>query len=159
VQFGSRLVDSRTRGVPVPPAAAFAPVERIGGDTGWYAWNPLWRLRGFLDLLVGGVGVRRGRASPTSLRVGDAVDWWRVEALEPGRRLRLAAEMKLPGRAWLEFEVEGDGRGSTIRQTAIFDPVGLTGRVYWYVLFPVHQLVFGGMLKGIARAAVRETEV
>ncbi|MBK7702189.1 MAG: SDR family oxidoreductase [bacterium] len=159
VHFGSRLVDSRTRNVKAPPADAFAPVERIGGATGWYAWNPLWRLRGFLDLLVGGVGVRRGRTSPTTLRVGDAVDWWRVEALEPGRRLRLAAEMKLPGRAWLEFEVEGDGRDSTIRQTAIFDPVGLFGRAYWYALYPVHQLVFGGMLKGIARAAVRETEV
>ncbi|MBA4377862.1 MAG: DUF2867 domain-containing protein [Gemmatimonas sp.] len=156
VQFGSRLVDSRTRRAPVPPAAAFAPVERIGGATGWYAWNSLWRLLGFLDLLVGGVGVRRGRTSPTTLRVGDTVDWWRVEALEPGRRLRLAAEMKLPGRAWLEFEVTGDARASTIRQTAIFDPAGLPGRIYWYTLYPIHRLVFGGMLEGLAKAALRE---
>jgi uncharacterized protein YbjT (DUF2867 family) len=155
VQFGSRLVDSRTLNVPVPPAAAFGPIARIGGATGWYAWNRLWRWRGFLDLLVGGVGLRRGRPSPTALCVGDTVDWWRVEAFEPGRRLRLAAEMKLPGRAWLEFEVTADGPGATIRQTAIFDPVGLSGRTYWYVLYPVHQLVFGGMLRGIARAARR----
>ncbi len=155
VQFGSRLVDSRTLNVPVPSAAAFRPIERIGGVTGWYAWNWLWRWRGFLDLLVGGVGLRRGRPSPPTLRVGDTVDWWRVEALEPGRRLRLAAEMKLPGRAWLEFEVTPDGPGATIRQTAIFDPVGLFGRAYWYALYPVHQLVFGGMLRGIARAALR----
>ncbi|MBK6898691.1 MAG: DUF2867 domain-containing protein [bacterium] len=109
VQFGSRLVDSRTRTCRSRPRPPSRP-SRGSAAPGWYAWNPLWRLRGFLDLLAGGVGVRRGRTSPTTLRVGDAVDWWRVEALEPGRRLRLAAEMKLPGRAWLEFEVTGDGR-------------------------------------------------
>lgn len=154
VRFGSRLVDSRTVRVAVPPAAAFEPVQRIGGDTGWYAWNWLWRLRGFLDLLAGGVGMRRGRPHLTALRVGDTVDFWRVEAFEPGRRLRLVAEMKLPGRAWLEFEVTGDARSATIRQTAIFDPLGLPGRAYWYGLYPVHQLVFGGMLRGIARASL-----
>jgi uncharacterized protein YbjT (DUF2867 family) len=153
VRFGSQLVDSRTVRVAVPPAAAFAPIQRIGGDTGWYAWNRLWRLRGFLDLLFGGVGTRRGRPSPSALRVGDTVDFWRVEALEPGRRLRLIADMKLPGRAWLEFEVSGEGSSATIRQTAIFDPVGLPGRAYWYALYPLHQLVFSGMLRGIARAA------
>jgi len=158
VQFGTRLVDSRTILVDVPPETAFGPIERIGGETGWYAWNGLWRLRGFLDLLVGGVGLRRGRPSPTTLQVGDALDFWRVEALEPGRRLRLLAEMKLPGRAWLELEVEpveGDPERSRIRQTAIFDPVGLLGRAYWYGLYPVHELVFRGMLRGIARAARR----
>jgi uncharacterized protein YbjT (DUF2867 family) len=156
VQFGTRLVDSRVMSVAVPSDVAFRPIERIGGDTGWYAWAGLWRLRGLLDLLVGGVGLRRGRPSPTTLHVGDTVDFWRVEALEPGRRLRLAAEMKLPGRAWLEFEVTPDGTGSTIRQTAIFDPVGLPGRAYWYALFPLHELVFGGMLRGIARAALQD---
>ncbi len=155
VQFGSRLVDSRTLGVSARPNAAFAPIRRIGGETGWYAWNWLWRLRGMLDLLMGGVGMRRGRRSPTTLRVGDTVDFWRVETLEPNR-LRLAAEMKLPGRAWLEFEVTGDGSSATIRQTATFDPVGLWGRAYWYALYPLHQLVFGGMLRGVARAAMRE---
>jgi len=155
VQFGSRRVDSRTVSVATTPEAAFAPILRIGGQTGWYAWNWLWRLRGSLDLLVGGIGMRRGRRSDTSLHVGDTVDFWRVEALE-ANLLRLAAEMKLPGRAWLEFEVTGDGTSATIRQTATFDPVGLPGRAYWYALFPLHHLVFGGMLRGIARAALHE---
>jgi hypothetical protein len=106
-----------------------------------------------MDLLVGGIGVRRGRAHPVRLRVGDTVDFWRVEAFEPNRRLRLAAEMKLPGRAWLEFEVKEDAQGSTISQTAIFDPVGLWGRLYWYAVCPLHYFVFAGMLKNIARAA------
>ncbi len=154
-RFGPRRLDSRTVTVNVPPEAAFAPIARIGGRTGWYAWNGLWRIRGFLDLLVGGVGLRRGRPSPTDLHVGDALDFWRVEVFEPGRRLRLRAEMKVPGRAWLEFEVRPEGTGSRIRQTAIFDPVGLSGRLYWYALWPVHHLVFGGMLRGIARAAMR----
>ncbi|MEA3246988.1 MAG: SDR family oxidoreductase [Gemmatimonadota bacterium] len=155
VRFGTRLVDSRVVTVDVPADAAFAPIRAIGGATGWYAWNFLWRLRGYLDLLVGGVGTRRGRPDPATLRVGDAVDFWRVEAIEPGRRLRLAAEMRLPGRAWLEFEVTGTPKASTIRQTAIFDPAGWLGNAYWYALFPLHQLVFAGMLRGIARAAGR----
>lgn len=153
VRFGRQLGDSRTVRVSVPATAAFGPIERIGGDTGWYAFDWLWRLRGFLDLLVGGVGTRRGRPSATALRVGDTLDFWRVEALEPGRRLRLAAEMKLPGRAWLEFEVTGEGASSLIRQTATFDPVGLLGKAYWYALYPLHGLVFSGMLAGIARRA------
>ncbi|HEX6251212.1 MAG TPA: SDR family oxidoreductase [Gemmatimonadaceae bacterium] len=150
-----RFVDSRVANVAVPAAVAFEPIERIGGGTGWYAFNWLWRARGFLDLMAGGVGVRRGRPSPISLRTGDAVDFWRVEAFEPGRRLRLVAEMKLPGTAWLEFEVTGTGLSSTIRQTATFDAEGLDGKAYWYALYPVHRLVFDGMLRGIARAAVR----
>lgn len=150
VQFGPRLVDSRTVTVEASAAEAFASVSRIGGKKGWHCASWLWRLRGTLDLLVGGVGLRRGRRDPESLRVGDTVDCWRVEALEPDRLLRLAAEMKVPGRAWLEFEVtEGEGK-STIRQTAIFDPVGLLGRAYWYVVYPLHQYVFVGMLQGIA---------
>ncbi len=156
VRFGTRLVDSRTAQVTKPPAVAFKPIQRIGGETGWYAWNSLWRLRGLLDLLVGGVGMRRGRPAPDTLRVGDTIDFWRVEALEPNRLLRLAAEMKLPGRAWLEFEVIGDNSLSTIRQTAIFDPVGLFGLAYWYALYPVHQLVFGGMLRRIVDAALHQ---
>ncbi len=151
--FKARLIDSRTASVPTSPNNAFRPIARIGGETGWYAWTWLWRVRGFLDLLVGGVGTRRGRPSPDALRVGDTLDFWRVEIYEPNERLRLAAEMKLPGRAWLEFEVSGDEDSSTIRQTASFDPVGLFGRMYWYALVPLHYLVFGGMLRGIARAA------
>ncbi len=154
VRFGTRLVDSRTVRVAAPAAVAFAAIQAIGGDTGWYRWNWLWRLRGLLDMLVGGVGMRRGRPHPTLLRVGDTVDFWRVEALEPNRRLRLAAEMKLPGRAWLEFEVASEGPSTTIQQTAIFDPVGWFGRLYWYTLFPLHQLVFAGMLRGIANEAL-----
>lgn len=153
VRFGNRFVDSRTRQVAVGTDAAFRPIRRIGGATGWYAYNWLWRLRGFLDLLIGGIGVRRGRPAPDELHVGDALDFWRVEAYEPGRLLRLAAEMRLPGRAWLEFEVMPREGGATIRQTALFDPIGLGGLAYWYALYPLHHLVFAGMVDGIARAA------
>lgn len=156
VRFGSRIVDSRTATVDVPAQAAFAPIQRIGGQTGWYYGNWLWQIRGLLDLLVGGVGLRRGRRDAVDLRVGDAVDFWRVESFEPDRLLRLQAEMKLPGRAWLEFEVSRQDGESVIRQTAIFDPVGLPGLVYWYGLYLVHRFVFSGMLNGIVRAARRK---
>jgi uncharacterized protein YbjT (DUF2867 family) len=152
-RFASRLVDSRTIEVDVPAEQAFAPIRRIGGQTGWYYGDWLWSVRGFLDLLVGGIGVRRGRRDPQRLRVGDALDFWRVELYEPPQRLRLQAEMKLPGRAWLEFEVTSSTGGSTIRQTAIFDPVGLLGILYWYGIYPLHQQVFAGMLRNIAKAA------
>ena len=153
LRFGSRLVDSRTVDVPVSPEAAFSPIRRIGGKTGWYYGNWLWSVRGFIDLLVGGVGIRRGRRDDEQVRVGDALDFWRVEGYEPDHQLRLQAEMKLPGRAWLEFEVTPNEHGSTIRQTAIFDPVGLFGLFYWYGIYPLHQFVFAGMLRNIARAA------
>jgi uncharacterized protein YbjT (DUF2867 family) len=155
VRFGTRLVDSRTRSVAVAPAAAFAPIRRIGGAAGWYAWAGLWKLRGWVDLLAGGVGMRRGRRDPERLGVGDVIDCWRVEAFEPDRRLRLTAEMRLPGRAWLEFEVEPAEEGAFIHQTAVFDPRGLTGLAYWYLIHPLHSLVFRGMIDGIARAASR----
>lgn len=155
-RLGSRLVDSRAIQVAAPPPVAFALIERIGGTTGWYAANALWRLRGLLDLLVGGVGLRRGRRDPRHLVVGDAVDFWRVEAIEPGHRLLLAAEMRLPGRAWLVFEVAPEGPGTIVRQTALFDPAGLLGLAYWYALYPLHRLAFGRMLRGIARQARRE---
>ncbi|HME71829.1 MAG TPA: DUF2867 domain-containing protein [Myxococcota bacterium] len=153
-RFGNRLVDSRTRRVAATPAVAFASIQRLGGQTGWYQGDLLWRLRGWLDLLVGGVGLRRGRRDPDELRVGDALDCWRVEAIEPDRRLRLVAEMRLPGRAWLEFEVEPDGDGARIRQTAIFDPLGLPGLAYWYGIYPLHKFVFAGLLRGVAEAAL-----
>jgi hypothetical protein len=156
IRFGTRLLDSRTCRVGVPPAVAFVPIRRIGGTTGWYYANWLWRLRGFLDLLIGGVGVRRGRRDPETLRVGDTLDFWRVEAYEPDRLLRLAAEMKVPGRAWLEFDVDASDGGSLIRQTAIFDPRGLAGLAYWYSIYPLHVLVFAGMLRRIGSAAQRE---
>jgi len=155
VRLGTRLIDSRVARVAVPPAEAFAPIRRIGGQAGWYYANGMWRLRGFLDLLVGGVGLRRGRRDPEQLVVGDTIDFWRVEAYEPDQRLRLAAEMKVPGRAWLEFEVrpETGASGSVIRQTAVFDPAGLPGLAYWYGVYPVHARVFAGMLKRIAARA------
>lgn len=157
VRLGPRLVDSRVRRVPHPPEIAFAPIRRIGGATGWYHATRLWRIRGFLDLLVGGVGLRRGRPRPDELQVGDPLDFWRVTQFDPPERLGLQAEMRVPGRAWLEFEVRPDGEGgSLIRQTASFDPLGLFGIAYWYALFPVHGYVFGGMLEAIARAGERE---
>lgn len=154
VRFRSRLVDSRSIRVSAPPAEAFAPIRRIGGATGWYFADVLWQARGFLDLLVGGAGLRRGRRDPDHVAPGDVIDFWRVEAFEPDRRLRLFAEMRLPGRAWLEFEVDGDATGSTIRQTAIFDPSGLLGSLYWYAIWPLHVAVFRGMLRGISRATI-----
>lgn len=156
VRFGSRLVDSRTRQVVAGIRQAFDPIRRLGGETGWYYGNWLWKVRGFIDLLIGGVGVRRGRRDPNQLRVGDAVDFWRVEKFEDNRLLRLAAEMKVPGRAWLEFEVTHEDGISTVRQTAIFDPVGLFGLAYWYALYPLHQIVFAGMLRNICRAIVSQ---
>ena len=155
MRFGTRLVDSRTRELPIPASLAFAPIRRIGGGNGWYHLNWLWRIRGWVDLLLGGVGMRRGRRDSEDVAVGDPVDWWRVEAFEPDRRLRLVAEMKLPGRAWIEFEVRPEQRGSAIRQTAVLDPGGLAGLLYWYGIYPLHAAVFRGMLKGIAAAAQR----
>ena len=156
VRFGTRLVDSRTTQVPVPPALAFTPIRRIGGKNGWYFANFLWRVRGFFDLLIGGVGLRRGRRDPHTLVAGDALDFWRVESFESDHRLSLVAEMKVPGRAWLQFEVEPNERGSVIRQTAIFDPAGLGGLLYWYALYPIHYCIFQGMLHRIAAIAQRE---
>src|SRR5580693_6109296 len=153
VRFGTRLVDSRTIQVCVPPAFAFAPIQRIGGSTGWYFASFLWQVRGFFDLLIGGVGLRRGRRDPHSLAVGDTLDFWRVEGFEPNRRLNLVAEMRVPGRAWLQFEVEPNSRGAVIRQTAIFDPAGLAGLLYWYTLYPVHRWIFSGWLHKIAAIA------
>ncbi len=154
-RFGNRLVDSRTVQVAAPPEIAFLPILRLGARNGWYYGDWLWQLRGWLDLLVGGVGMRRGRRDPERLVPGDPLDCWRVEVCDPPNRLMLAAEMKLPGRAWLIFEVTPDGTGSVIRQTAVFDPVGLSGLAYWYSSYVLHQFVFAGMLSGIARSISR----
>jgi hypothetical protein len=150
--FGRRIVDSRSVHVPFSAPAAFRPIERVGGKTGWYYEDWLWQMRGLLDLMAGGAGMRRGRRSPDCLLPGDTVDFWRVEEIERDHLLRLGAEMRLPGRAWLQFEVEPSGSGSLVRQTAIFDPVGVLGQLYWYMLYPIHQLIFAGMLPGIVRA-------
>jgi uncharacterized protein YbjT (DUF2867 family) len=147
-----QMVDSRWVRVPASPAAAFEPIRRIGGKAGWYYGNRLWQIRGWLDLAFGGVGMRRGRRHPTDLVAGDLLDFWRVEAIDPPHLLRLAAEMKLPGRAWLQYRVEPDGDGAVIRQTAFFDPDGIFGRLYWYAFAPAHQIMFPRILRGIANA-------
>lgn len=153
MRFGTRLVDSRALHVDVSPSAAFAVIRQIGGANGWFYADWLWQLRGFIDLLIGGAGMRRGRRHAEELAVGDALDFWRVESYEPDRRLRLAAEMKVPGRAWLEFEVSPEDGGSLIRQTAVFDPIGLAGLLYWYSIYPLHVRIFAGMLRNIASRA------
>ena len=152
---GSRLVDSRALVVAATSRASFGAITRIGGDVGWYYADWLWRIRGALDLLVGGAGMRRSRRDPEALFPGDPLDFWRVEAVERNRLVRLRAEMKVPGRAWLQFEVLGHGDRSLIRQTALFEPHGLAGLAYWYALYPIHSLIFAGMLRRIGEAAER----
>ena len=154
VKLGSRLVVSKSVHTDVVPEVAFGSILVIGGDIGWYFTDWLWKLRGLIDLAVGGVGVRRGRRDPENIVLGDTLDWWRVEAYEPCRRLLLYAEMRTPGRAWLEFRVEADGGGSTIYQTAVFEPLGVAGLAYWYGLCPIHKIVFSGMLRNLAKQAV-----
>ncbi|MFN0094773.1 MAG: SDR family oxidoreductase [Dehalococcoidia bacterium] len=136
-----------------PPEALWAAASSIGGETGYFYANRLWQLRGLLDRAVGGVGMRRGRRHPAQLRVGDAVDFWRVVALEPGCRLTLRAEMRLPGSAILELEVLPDGEGSRLVTTARFHPAGLFGLLYWYSLVPAHNRIFRAMPRAIARRA------
>ncbi|SOC52405.1 Uncharacterized conserved protein YbjT, contains NAD(P)-binding and DUF2867 domains [Blastococcus aggregatus] len=157
---GSLYVDDRTRSTSADPAAVWRVVEGIGGERGWYSFPLAWRVRGLLDRAVGGVGLRRGRRDPDRLYAGDALDFWRVEELERGRLLRLRAEMRVPGLAWLEFHVEHDsadgGQGTTtLRQRATFAPHGLAGHAYWWTVAAFHGIVFGGMIKGIAGAAER----
>jgi len=143
----------RRASVDAPADLAFDTITRLGGETGWLYADALWQLRGWVDQLIGGVGFRQGRRHESHLRVGDAVDFWRVEALEPGRLLRLRAEMKLPGRAWLQFEVTptDDAPNRTqITQTVFFEPKGLGGTVYWNAVRPVHGFLFAGLLRALA---------
>ncbi|WP_406194002.1 SDR family oxidoreductase [Kitasatospora sp. NBC_01560] len=151
---GSLYQDVRERPVAAAPEALWRVVEGIGGENGWYSFPLAWALRGRLDRLAGGVGLRRGRRDPARLRVGDALDFWRVEEIEPGRLLRLRAEMRLPGLAWLELSVTPDGPGgSRYRQRAVFHPHGLAGHAYWWSVAPFHTVVFGGMARRIAERA------
>ena len=151
------LRDERTVAANASSAALFATVEGIGGATGWYYANWLWRLRGSIDRLLGGVGMRRGRRDPISVLLGDPIDFWRVEEVVPGERLRLRAEMKVPGEATLEFEVKraAEGKHAVLIQRAEFDPRGGWGRAYWTALRPVHAVIFRGLAAGIVRAAER----
>lgn len=154
---GTVFVDSKTVVVDAPKGDVFWAFSRIGGSVGYYTHDWAWRLRGLLDVLVGGVGLRRGRRHPTEVRTGDAVDFWRVADVTSGARLELHAEMRLPGRAWLSWEVEEAAEGSVLCQTATFRPSGLAGRLYWYALLPFHALIFGRMARKIARAAELRT--
>ena len=152
---GSLHTDDRTAHVPAPPDAVWRVITSIGGENGWYSLPWAWELRGAADRLIGGPGLRRGRRHPTDLHVGEAVDFWRVEEVVPGRLLRLRAEMKVPGLAWLEFHVAPDPEGGTIlRQRATFYPHGLAGQVYWSAVVPFHAVVFPSMLRRIGAAAV-----
>lgn len=153
VGVGSRIVDSRSIDVAASPEEAFGPIRCIGGEAGWYYADFLWRLRGWADLVAGGPGMRRGRRDPETPTAGDALDFWRVEAYAQNELLRLFAEMIVPGRAWLQFEVEPLSGGSRITQTAIFEPRGLLGSLYWYALFPIHKAIFAGMLRRIGERA------
>lgn len=153
---GTVYTDARERAVAAPPAALWRVIEAIGGEHGWYSFPLAWSARGWLDTLTGGVGLRRGRRDPHRLMVGEALDFWRVEEIVPGRLLRLRAEMRLPGRAWLEMRVEPDGQQARYRQRAVFLPRGLSGHAYWAAVWPFHELVFGGMARNIASAAERE---
>ncbi|MFI5357153.1 MAG: SDR family oxidoreductase [Opitutales bacterium] len=151
--FEGMLLDSRRRRIRAAPARVFAAICTLGGDEGWPAGNFLWQLRGLMDRVVGGTGMRRGRRRPRELVVGDPVDFWRVEELEEPHLLRLRAEMKLPGRAWLQFEVLPDAEGSRIEQTAFFEPHGVPGYLYWYAVLPFHRFVFPGLVNAIKQRA------
>jgi uncharacterized protein YbjT (DUF2867 family) len=155
---GSLYVDQRERQVDASPQALWRVIEGIGGERGWYSFPLGWRVRGLVDRFTGGPGLRRGRRDPDDLLVGDSLDWWRVEEIDEGRFLRLRAEMRLPGLAWLELEVgTGDGGTTTFRQRALFHPHGAAGHAYWAAVYPFHGLVFGAMQRNIARAAEQLT--
>jgi len=156
--------DQRTLATDVPAEQVFAAVCSIGGENGWYVYRWAWWLRGVMDALVGGPGLRRGRRHPTELLEGEALDWWRVDAIEPPPPkdggdvkkiglLRLRAEMRVPGRAWLQWEVERCGGKTILRQTALFEPRGLPGTLYWYALVPAHGLIFPALLRALEREA------
>ena len=147
------LLDRYRRRVRATPSQMFDAICTLGGEEGWPVGNLLWQARGIMDRLVGGVGMRRGRRHPRELRVGDPLDFWRVEALEAGHLLRLRAEMKLPGRAWLQFEVLPDPGGCRVEQTAFFDPDGVIGYLYWWSVLPLHRFVFPGLIKGLMTQA------
>jgi uncharacterized protein YbjT (DUF2867 family) len=151
------VMEQRQKKVHAPAEAVYHSFARLGGERGWLYMDWAWQLRGLLDRLCGGVGMRRGRRDAEDLRIGDSLDFWRVEMVEPGRLIRLRAEMKVPGRAWLEFEARPEPAGQTLLlQTAFFEPKGLLGLLYWYVLYPFHALIFSGMIQEIAAMALKD---
>jgi len=147
--------ETRRTWTPASCESVFRVLSSLGGDRGWLFWNWAWRLRGVLDRLVGGPGLRRGRRDPDEILPGDAVDFWRVEAVEPPRLLRLRAEMKLPGQAWLQWETTPENGGTQLVQSALFAPKGLSGTLYWKALYPAHKIIFSAMVRRIAREAAR----
>ncbi|TWP52880.1 SDR family oxidoreductase [Lentzea tibetensis] len=156
---GSMYTDVREQRTTASPERLWEVVEGIGGERGWYSFPLAWAVRGWADRLAGGVGLRRGRRDPQRLQVGEALDWWRVEELDRGRLLRLRAEMKVPGGAWLELQVAGADAGeSTYRQRAVFVPRGLVGHLYWWLVLPFHGIVFGGMVRNITSEAELTSE-
>jgi hypothetical protein len=153
---GTAYTDERSAEVDAPVASLWRVIEGVGGENGWYSFPLAWSVRGWLDRAVGGVGLRRGRRDPARLHVGEALDFWRVEEIVPGELLRLRAEMRLPGRAWLEMRAEPAGPDRSVyRQRALFLPKGLAGHAYWASVWPFHAVVFGGMARNIARGAQR----
>jgi hypothetical protein len=150
---GTLYMDSQVVPTDTGGEHLFWAISRIGGHVGYYGLDWAWRIRGMLDRMVGGVGLRRGRRHPTEVRPGDAVDFWRVEEVVPGERIRLRAEMRLPGDAWLEWEIVDTEFGADLIQTAWFRPRGLAGRVYWYGMLIPHRIVFPRMARRIAAAA------
>jgi hypothetical protein len=150
------LEETRTVWVDAQPDQVFRAFCRLGGERGWLSWNVLWRIRGFIDRLVGGPGLRRGRRDPAWLYLGEAVDFWRVEVVERPRLLRLRAEMKVPGNAWLQFLAVPEGSGTRLIQSALFAPRGLLGLLYWYAMYPAHLFIFGDMARKVAALARSE---
>jgi uncharacterized protein YbjT (DUF2867 family) len=148
------MLEKRERIVEAPPNEVYQTFIGIGGERGWLAHNWAWQLRAFLDKIIGGVGFRRGRRHPDELRAGEALDFWRVEELQDGRLMRLRAEMKVPGKAWLQFKADPQSDQKTrLTQTAYFAPHGLFGLLYWYMLYPIHGLVFGGLIRRLGELA------
>jgi uncharacterized protein YbjT (DUF2867 family) len=145
--------DIRSVLVDASAERVFEVVTSLGGERGWLRWNTAWRLRGVLDRIFGGPGLRRGRRHPSELLAGEAVDFWRVERVEQDRLLRLRAEMRLPGEAWLQWEIVPDSRGTRLVQTALFAPTGLVGALYWYLLVPAHSFIFGDLLQAVREEA------
>jgi hypothetical protein len=155
---GTVETDEQVVETTAPPSDLFWAFSRIGGDVGYYTMNWAWGLRGFLDTLVGGAGLRRGRRHPEEVRKGESIDFWRVARVAPGRSLELYAEMKVPGDAWLAFRAEETEGGSRLTQTALFRPRGLLGRLYWWAMFPFHVFIFKRMAERIVEAAEQRGE-
>jgi uncharacterized protein YbjT (DUF2867 family) len=155
LESGGIVFEHRQVNCPAPAPLIFDVLQGLGGSEGWLFLNWAWKLRGFLDRLTGGVGLQRGRRTHIDLRVGDALDFWRVEEIIPDRKLRLYAEMSVPGQAWLEFELQPiDELETIITQMAFFAPKGLSGLAYWYILFPIHKILFTGLIRKISEKSI-----